>query len=85
MVKFSLLQKNSPANPSGDDVKEVLDGNICRCTGYRPIFDAFLSFTEGPLPEIEELVTKENRLRCPRTNKACSGSCSPKVFFSPFL
>jgi aerobic carbon-monoxide dehydrogenase small subunit len=35
-----LLCKN--ANPSLDDVREGLSGNLCRCTGYMQIFEAVL-------------------------------------------
>lgn len=35
-----LLSKNP--NPSLDDVREGLSGNLCRCTGYMQIFDAVL-------------------------------------------
>ena len=28
------------ADPSDDDVREALSGNLCRCTGYVKIFDA---------------------------------------------
>jgi carbon-monoxide dehydrogenase small subunit len=27
-------------DPSDDDVREALSGNLCRCTGYVKIFDA---------------------------------------------
>jgi carbon-monoxide dehydrogenase small subunit len=33
-----LLARN-PA-PSGDEMREALSGNLCRCTGYAKIFDA---------------------------------------------
>lgn len=33
-----LLQRN--ADPSADDVREALAGNLCRCTGYQKIVDA---------------------------------------------
>ena len=29
-------------DPSEDEVKEALAGNLCRCTGYAPIIDAVL-------------------------------------------
>ena len=34
----SLLERNS--NPSEDDIREALVGNLCRCTGYLRIIDA---------------------------------------------
>ena len=33
-----LLSKNP--NPSVEEIKESLSGNLCRCTGYTPIIDA---------------------------------------------
>jgi hypothetical protein len=36
---YGLLQTN--ANPTQSQVIEALDGNLCRCTGYRPIVSAF--------------------------------------------
>ena len=33
-----LLQRN--ADPSDDEIREALSGNLCRCTGYQKILDA---------------------------------------------
>jgi aerobic carbon-monoxide dehydrogenase small subunit len=33
-----LLERNS--DPSEDEMREALSGNLCRCTGYAKIFDA---------------------------------------------
>lgn len=42
MSMYSLLRNK--AEPSKHDVEHALDGNLCRCTGYRPILDAFKTF-----------------------------------------
>ncbi|KAJ6161151.1 FAD-binding type 2 [Penicillium chermesinum] len=42
MSLYALL-RNDP-NPSEHAVEEAFDGNLCRCTGYRPILDAAQSF-----------------------------------------
>jgi len=39
-----LLQHT--AQPSADDVREGLAGNLCRCTGYTKIIDAVLACTK---------------------------------------
>jgi xanthine dehydrogenase/oxidase len=39
-------------NPSTKHIEEHLDGNLCRCTGYRPIWDAARSLCD----DAEELV-----------------------------
>ena len=39
VVAVSDLLDRSP-DPSEDEVREALSGNVCRCTGYVKIFDA---------------------------------------------
>jgi aerobic-type carbon monoxide dehydrogenase small subunit (CoxS/CutS family) len=34
----SLLRDNP--DPSGEEIREALAGNLCRCTGYLAIIDA---------------------------------------------
>ncbi|MCD6595953.1 (2Fe-2S)-binding protein [bacterium] len=38
LATYSLLQRNP--NPDDDEIKQALDGNLCRCTGYLKIIDA---------------------------------------------
>lgn len=39
MTMYTLLRNNP--SPSPDDLERALEGNLCRCTGYRPILEAF--------------------------------------------
>ena len=67
MAAADLLDHNP--DPSEDDVRHALDGNLCRCTGYHNIVKAVLSAArasrEGevaapapPKPEAAEEVSK---------------------------
>ena len=63
MNMYSLLQNNP--TPSKKQVEDSFDGNICRCTGYRPILDAMKSFAADEKPiDIEDL----NQLKCLQIN-----------------
>jgi aerobic-type carbon monoxide dehydrogenase small subunit (CoxS/CutS family) len=44
MMAVSLLNQNP--NPTAEDVQHHLEGNICRCTGYRPIIEAVMAAAE---------------------------------------
>uniref|UniRef100_A0A3B4BGP6 2Fe-2S ferredoxin-type domain-containing protein n=1 Tax=Periophthalmus magnuspinnatus TaxID=409849 RepID=A0A3B4BGP6_9GOBI len=44
MSMYTLL-RNKPW-PSMEDIKEALAGNLCRCTGYRPIIDGYRTFCQ---------------------------------------
>jgi aerobic carbon-monoxide dehydrogenase small subunit len=39
VVATAALLRDTP-NPSEDEIREALSGNLCRCTGYAKIFDA---------------------------------------------
>jgi aerobic carbon-monoxide dehydrogenase small subunit len=39
VVATAALLEQSP-DPSDDEIREALSGNLCRCTGYQKIFDA---------------------------------------------
>lgn len=38
MSAYSLLQRNP--HPTLEQIKEGMEGNLCRCTGYQKVFDA---------------------------------------------
>ena len=44
MSSKALLEKNP--DPSTEEVKEALAGNLCRCTGYKKIVEAVLSLKQ---------------------------------------
>ncbi|KAG6088801.1 hypothetical protein E4U15_005074 [Claviceps sp. LM218 group G6] len=61
MSLYALLRNNDA--PTMHDMEECFDGNLCRCTGYRPILDAANTFSvEKSFP---------NGLPC----KAAAGGC----------
>lgn len=49
VMSLFALNKSNPA-ADDEDIKEALSGNLCRCTGYRPILDA----ARFSLPRVQE-------------------------------
>ena len=45
MAAVSLLEENS--SPTEREVREGIEGNLCRCTGYHNIVKAILAAAEG--------------------------------------
>ena len=45
MSTAALLRENP--NPTVDEIKDALEGNICRCTGYIPIIDSIQAAVKG--------------------------------------
>ena len=55
----ALLDENP--DPTEEEIKDWLTGNLCRCTGYRKIIDAVRAVAEGrtePDPPIEVEIVK---------------------------
>jgi aerobic-type carbon monoxide dehydrogenase small subunit (CoxS/CutS family) len=65
MSAKALLDAN-PA-PSDDELKEALEGNICRCTGYQPIItyqsSAEILITDGGAFRLQEEDDDEQKSR----------------------
>jgi len=82
MSMYSLLQEKG-SELTMNDVEKSLEGNICRCTGYRPIMDAFKTFAGDATTElksqcvdIEDLANSKINGHCRGKSAACSGKCS---------
>lgn len=46
MSLYAILRNSGEEGPSEHDLEEAFDGNLCRCTGYRPILDAAQTFSK---------------------------------------
>jgi carbon-monoxide dehydrogenase small subunit len=45
MSAYGLLQEK--ADPTDEEIKESIEGNLCRCTGYVKIIEAIRSAAKG--------------------------------------
>jgi carbon-monoxide dehydrogenase small subunit len=52
IMTAAAFLKDNP-NPSEDEVRHALDGNLCRCTGYHNIVRAVLDAANSKAPAIE--------------------------------
>jgi xanthine dehydrogenase/oxidase len=48
---YAALRNAGKEGLSEQDIEKSMDGNLCRCTGYRPILDAFKSFARRVEPD----------------------------------
>lgn len=74
MSMYALL-RSSETPPSEEQIEEYLAGNLCRCTGYRPIIDAFRVFakTDNALyTNSSSASSSKGDFICPSTGKPCS-------------
>ena len=77
------LYLNNPS-PTRADIVTALSGNLCRCTGYRPIIDAGCSMSNYPQPakwsrDDAQSASRLQRLRSLQSDAAltCSGFSAP--------
>ncbi|PNT74501.1 hypothetical protein BRADI_1g15800v3 [Brachypodium distachyon] len=73
MSMYALL-RSSKDPPTEEQIEDSLAGNLCRCTGYRPIIDAFRVFakTDDSLYTDSPSENANGQAICPSTGKPCS-------------
>ncbi|MFD1712068.1 xanthine dehydrogenase small subunit [Ottowia sp. GY511] len=54
MSLFTLHRQRAGAAMTRDEAVHALSGNLCRCTGYRPILDAAQTMHHWPEPALDE-------------------------------
>ncbi|KAM1696137.1 hypothetical protein ACFXTN_027695 [Malus domestica] len=75
IMSIYALLRSSQKPPSEGEIEESLAGNLCRCTGYRPIVDAFRVFAktnDAPYVNTSPLSSEGGEFVCPSTGKPCS-------------
>lgn len=92
MSFYATLRASNGRGLTEKQIERSLDGNLCRCTGYRPILDALKTFAtlqsdreETADAEMSGPIVKDDRLQpCPRGSECCKvkkdqdqpGSCA---------
>ena len=78
MVMTALDFVNKNPNPTIDDIKDALSGNVCRCTGYKKIIEAVAEYAREkyenkkhhkPVPEISGQIVGTSRPYIEATKK----------------
>lgn len=72
-LHFSLLESKN-YDLTEYEVEDSLGSNTCRCTGYRPILEAFKSFAKDA-PEPKDLQDIEDLNICKNKGENCHATC----------
>ncbi|XP_063365129.1 uncharacterized protein LOC134653665 [Cydia amplana] len=72
MAMYSLLQSNK--NFTMLEIEKSFGSNICRCTGYRPILEAFKKFANDA-SKSDDILDIEDLHICKKNTKTCRKTC----------
>ncbi|XP_073104161.1 xanthine dehydrogenase isoform X2 [Elaeis guineensis] len=73
VMSIYALLRSCKMPPSEEQIEESLAGNLCRCTGYRPIIDAFRVFAKHD----DSLYTNSSSRKCSNGETICPSSGKP--------
>jgi len=82
MSLWGLYLDRDGQRASRKEVDDCLSGNLCRCTGYRPIIDAAQRMTELPKVAFDRAALKRQLLAL-RREKSMSYSAAGRSFHAP--
>ncbi len=82
MSLWGMYLKQDGEQPSRCQIDDALSGNLCRCTGYRPIIDAARRMGELPRVEFDRAGIKA-RLTELRRDSMATYSAGGRHFFAP--
>jgi xanthine dehydrogenase small subunit len=57
VVSLAALYQQRPTKPTRAEIADALSGNLCRCTGYRPILDAGEAMYAAPRAAVDDRAT----------------------------
>lgn len=85
MFAGHVTDRRAGAVPSREEVHDRLAGNLCRCTGYRPIVDAALAAAAQPEPphELARRADAITKLKAIRRRRTLSVSAQGRGFHAP--
>ena len=75
VMSVSELLEHSP-DPTDDEIKDYLGGQICRCTGYRPILAGFARFAkDAPAAAYSDETLRGGPVGAGGRAAGCAGGC----------
>ncbi|RZI43775.1 xanthine dehydrogenase small subunit [Herbaspirillum sp. HC18] len=77
-----LKQDGKPGHPDRKEIDDTLSGNLCRCTGYRPIIDAAQRMLDLPRVQFDRAALASS-LKSIQRNEALTYTCDGRSFHVP--